>query len=303
MSELYTNQELFENDANLGNSLKDFYKNSKSFSNSSSNSFSKNFMKTFLKKDDIYFRPKSKFAESYHFLCKKCKSIPKIKFKTDNKIELECNCKPIIGLIEINNVFNFLDNSNDINIELDQLICKEHNEIFVFYCNNKTCNKNLCLKCRYNCIDHQNKIKFIYINEKIIETISIYIDEKTKPKIPNNIINDKDFYKLDIENEDDNSFTEKELISKKEENHTDNKIKTSSRSKIGKNDNIDIIKEGEYLNLINNIDNIENNNNNDDLDFYYTNLFTIILNDYKDYPNYQHIQIISDIEKYVIYFK
>ena len=50
MSELYTNQELFENDANLGNPLKDFYKNSKSFSNSSSNSFSKNFMKTFLKK-------------------------------------------------------------------------------------------------------------------------------------------------------------------------------------------------------------------------------------------------------------
>ena len=170
MSILNENDGLFGN-LDLDKDLKNFYQNSISLSNSLSNSFSKNFSKAFLNKDNKNIPPKSEFAEPYHFLCKKCKTIPKIKFRTDNKIELECKCKPVIGVIDIRKVFNFLDNSNDINIEFEKLICKEHNEKFVFYCNNKGCNKNLCLKCRYNCIKHQNKIKFIYIDEKIIKTI------------------------------------------------------------------------------------------------------------------------------------
>ena len=299
MSILNENDGLFGN-LDLDKDLKNFYQNSISLSNSLSNSFSKNFSKAFLNKDNKNIPPKSEFAEPYHFLCKKCKTIPKIKFRTDNKIELECKCKPVIGVIDICKVFNFLDNSNDINIEFEKLICKEHNEKFVFYCNNKGCNKNLCLKCRYNCIKHQNKIKFIYIDEKIIKTIFIFIQEKLRPKIPNNI-NDNDF-KQDIVNDDDKSFSEMELLSKEEEIHNKNEIKTLSKNKegnINNNINNNVIKEGEITDIINDIDNNEDNNN--ELDFYYTNLFTIILNDYKDYPNYFLIQIISDIEKFVIY--
>ena len=60
---------------NLNRSLKDFYQDSFDFSDSSIS--------------------KSKFAEPFHFLCKRCKNIPILKFNTKNTIKFKCECKDL----------------------------------------------------------------------------------------------------------------------------------------------------------------------------------------------------------------
>ena len=39
--------------------------------------------------------------------------------------------------------------------------------------------------------------------------------------------------------------------------------------------------------------------NNEEEEYYSLNLFSIIIDDYKNYPKYNHIETISNIEKYV----
>ena len=92
-------------------------------------------------------------------------------------------------------------------------------------------------------------LNFMMLNKIII--YSIFIQEKLRPKIPNNI-NDNDF-KQDIVNDDDKSFSEMELLSKEEEIQTKNEIKTTSKNKEGNNNNNinnNVIKEGEITDII-----------------------------------------------------
>ena len=65
-----------------------------------------------------------------------------------------------------------------------------------------------------------------------------------------------------------------------------------------KNNNISKINKGEIINII-------NKNNNEDLfeeEYFYINLFTIILNDYENYPNFNHIITILNIEKFIVLY-
>ena len=52
--------------------------------------------------------------------------------------------------------------------------------------------------------------------------------------------------------------------------------------------------------FINNIDNINNEKSYDD-EYYYINLFMIILSDYKNYPNIEYVETILNIEKFVVF--
>ena len=52
--------------------------------------------------------------------------------------------------------------------------------------------------------------------------------------------------------------------------------------------------------FINNKDNINNEKSYDD-EYYYINLFMIILSDYKNYPNIEYVETILNIEKFVVF--
>lgn len=87
---------------------------------------------------------KSDFGENFHFLCKKCHHIPKLKFYLDNKINYKCECKE--GDFSIKEIFSLLLNSED-SIEISEiLLCNLHpNEKYLFYC--QKCKKKFCIQC------------------------------------------------------------------------------------------------------------------------------------------------------------
>ena len=81
-----------------------------------------------------------------HFICKKCLKIPNINFnKSLNSIQYSCKCEKSIGsLKDIINKYTIQEKSNE-NVIIDNLICKNHQEKFAYYC--EKCQKNLCRTC------------------------------------------------------------------------------------------------------------------------------------------------------------
>ena len=247
---------------------------------------------------------KSKFAEHYHFLCRFCNEVPVIKFVKRNKIKYECKCEiesPRILLIK--DIFNYLLYSDKIDIDLSKLKCINHkDEKYIFYC--EKCKKNICYKCFEDCIEHEKKIKTIAFDRKTINK-SKYIIEKLEEQNKYDIYDDdinSDFleednisnYKLLPQNHKTNFIEKISEYNNNNENNISNGdnylIITKEENKI-KND----INEEELLKTINDINKFENNKEED----YTSDLISIIVDDYKNYPNYNHIETISNLEKYI----
>ena len=174
---------------------------------------------------------KSDFGENFHFLCKKCHHIPKLKFYLDNKINYKCKCKE--EDFSIKEIFSLLLNSED-SIEISEiLLCNLHpNEKYLFYC--QKCKKKFCIQCLYNRVDQSDH------EHKMITNFDLTTIKKTKYII--DIINKKKANYINIENEDyeNNSF----LMNSEFE--TNNNFYNSS--------NNTIINTNSYINI-----NIENN--------------------------------------------
>ena len=139
------------------------------------------------------------------------------------------------------------------------------------------------------CIEHKSKII-------ILKDIGIYNKLKYIIERMNEKTNDVD---NSLNNESSN-ISSSQLTFK-----SSNQTKSVSDNIIENNkDNYFIVKkpnkyeinEGE---LIKAVDATETENNEEE---YYFELFSIIISDYKNYPNYNHYPIISNIEKYISFY-
>ena len=228
---------------------------------------------------------KSRFARNYHFLCKECGEVPKLEFFSKNKIKYKCKtCKESKQLL-VREVYNFLYYSEGIE-PINKLRCIFHPyKKFIYYC--EECNINLCSKCVEECSKNHNK--------KIISLTLV-----------SDIVNKKDYIKEKIKEK--GSFANDEI--NLNSSNTIHFEYASSSSNILTNEHYLVIKKKDDIN--NNINNDENREglinimngvNNDELydeEYYYINLFTIIIYDYENHPNYNHIDTIVNIEKFVL---
>ena len=77
---------------------------------------------------------KGEFAQHYHFVCKLCKDIPIIKFIRRNRIQYKCKCKECKDSpreLSIKDIYDYIQYTEQIGIEANELKCKEHeNEKF-----------------------------------------------------------------------------------------------------------------------------------------------------------------------------
>ena len=223
-----------------------------------------------------------------------------IKFIKKNKLKYFCECKESPSIFLMNKIYDYLYFSEEKNIKINELYCNIHNdEKYIFYC--EKCKKNLCNNCVENCLEHENKIK-VLTDKNAIKKCN-YISNKINEEEKN--YNDKNEKSLDFGNEHIHC---KKLVKKK------NKVNTNTNSSFNNNenvksnedsffiiedeeDNISFIntkeEKEEFINIIN-TDNIEKNNPK--------NIFTIIFDDYKNYPNFNHIKTISNLEKYFIFY-
>ena len=270
MSNSFIELELFENINNLSN----FYPDELNFSNNIS---------------DI-----SKIVSHYHLFCKECNRVPIIRFNKKNKIKYICECKESPRELMIKDIDDYLLYSDNIDIEEKKLKCYLHSEEkYSSYC--LKCKKNRCSKCVSNdCIDHKDKIQVLYLDNNIIykckyiiEKINYYIDDNNKN------------YEFDNDDEDNISnykFISEQINTDYEKNNKNTKKKEFF---IIKKDNKDIINDDKKEEIIN----IINENNNEGLyedEYYYLKLFAIVINDFKNYPNFNHFETISNIEQFII---
>ena len=279
------------------------------FDNENSSKYSKFYQESLLNFSNISTLVKSDFARYYHFLCKRCKLIPGIKLKKNNKIQFICDCGKLE--LHIKQVFEkklFNEKKTDLDIDFSKILkCSAHpNEKYILYC--KKCQLNRCPICAEECFDnHKNKIKFFvsdkktndkrkYIYEKILEKNQSYISEKKEISLGSEESNNKTVIKL----------IPKELISiNNNENDSEDNIENDNS-----NDDSEhlIFQKQSKNNLLNNkekedINKVMDNVNDDcDEEFYYINLFSTILDDCQNYPNNIYEQIISEVEKFVVYY-
>ena len=235
---------------------------------------------------------KSKFAQNYHFLCKECGEVPKIEFFAKNKIKFKCETCKESKELSIKEVYDFLYYSEGIE-PINKLRCSLHpDEKFIFYC--KTCNKNLCPKCVEECLKNHEKQIISLALESDIMYKKEYIKEKIKEK-------EESFIKDEISlNSDEKSNTICYEYASKSQN-SNNILKDEYFLVIQKKDNIkNNINNNESREEIINIMNEINNDELHDEEYYYINLFTIIIYDYENYPNHNHFDTIFSIEKFVL---
>ena len=227
---------------------------------------------------------KSKFAESFNFLCNKCNNVPIIRFINKNKIKYICKCEDSPKDIFIKDIYNYLSQEIETEIEY-KLKCTNHpDEKFIFFC--EVCQKNLCNKCLDNCMEHKNSIKNLVYDIDTINKFN-YINEKIKGK--NQVLIDEDNNFLNFEDEEINEEKYK-LI------HTsDNKY---FAQKLNKDINTNIENKEDFNKILDE----HNNSKILEEEYYFINLFTIILYDYQNFPNKNHIETISNIEKFVILY-
>ena len=274
-----------------------------------------NFYPDPLNLSDISPISKSKLAEPYHFLCKKCYSIPVIKFIKKNKIKFICKCKESPQELSFKDIFDILYYSEVNEIEIiEKLKCHLHpNEKNIYYC--EYYNKNLCSKCADDCFDHEKQLKIMAFDKNTINK-SKYIIKKIKEKNQNFVDVDDDVVNSESEEDVNNNSINFKFISEK---NIINKVAIASESNdienISSNEDEYFIvtkEENKSKDSFKNKENIEeiikiiNENNNYEFNeeniYYCTNLFDIILDDYQNYPNFNHIETISNIGKYVILY-
>ena len=259
---------------------------------------------------DISELNKTNFAAHYHYLCKGCKEVPIIESIKKNKIKFICNCPNSPIELPINQIYDdylyYSEYSDETNII--SLKCKNNSEEkYDLYC--EKCKKNRCPKCADECIDHKNSLKYLPLDQKVLNKKN-YILEKIKDK--NQTYIDSEYKSslsfIQSENNDEHNISENRYI--KENDSFNNEVNSSQNeiinirdnffNKLSSNDKIeDEIKDDNKI-----IVNVNNNENSSeqtlDDEYYYINLIIIILDDYYNYPNFNHFETISYIEKFVV---
>ena len=216
------------------------------------------------------------FFKHYHYLCKICRTVPIINFSSIGKIEFFCKCNKYPRRLNIRNIYDLLYYSEEIDYDNKLLKCQQHGDDFekyIAYC--QKCKTNLCNKCCIGCIKHQNKVIVFSYDEETLKK-SEYIKKIISEK---NIVNEQEINTNQI------NFN---IININEEGN-----------------------EEQYF-LGNNIDNDNNDNENEKFNYInnekklgiynFINLFKIIIKDYQDYPNFNHIETINNLEKFVNYY-
>ena len=217
------------------------------------------------------------FFKHYHYLCKICRTVPIINFSSIGKIEFFCKCNKYPRRLNIRNIYDLLYYSEEIDYDNKLLKCQQHGDDFekyIAYC--QKCKTNLCNKCCIGCIKHQNKVIVFSYDEETLKK-SEYIKKIISEK---NIVNEQEINTNQI------NFN---IININEEGNEEQYFLGNNIDNDNNNDN-----ENEKFNYI---------NNEKKLGIYnFINLFKIIIKDYQDYPNFNHIETIYNLEKFVNYY-
>ena len=273
--------------------------------NDLNNSFNSNIYSPNFPDFNISKISKTKFAEHYHLFCKKCNNIPEIRFIKTNKIKYICKCNESPRELFIKDIYDYLFYSEEIDVDVLGLKCIFHKEKFVYYC--KVCKKNICNKCIENCIEHENEIKSLTLDRNTIYKIKYIIEKISSVKI--NPYNDEYKYSNTNSSFFDEINTLKTFINKSVNNSEsdninndiyDNESDNESDKYIGMKEKNSIYKinKDDFINLMNDEKNKINFDTNDE-EYFSLNLFSIIVYDYQNYPNYNLIETTSNVEKCV----
>ena len=161
----------------------------------------------------------------------------------------------------------YLDNNDSI------LKCKDDDEKYIYYC--VDCKKNICAKCCLNCEGHnlidlnrdiKTKIRRNYIKSKLKERYEYYMKNKIDDISDN-------FY----DNNDNFNLLSKEkfkFVPDDKDKNIMNKIKIETNDSFTEKIQEDCEKKLLFI-------------------------IDIIINDYDNYPNYNHIENILYLEKYL----
>ena len=228
------------------------------------------------------------FYEYYSFFCKKCERVPdEFNISTKGKISYICGKgeenEKVHKDLTIKELYDNLFYSKDIDSRNEKLKCFFHNEKFIYYC--KKCKQNFCFQCSKDCSNHRNELLRFGLDDTDIKEKIDYIKEKikNKDKIKTNIIN---FVKENIIKTISQDNTENEELE-----YDENIIETNEIMKNKNNDEIINIKNESNFGIY------------DEDEFNYINLFKIIINNYENFPNFELLKTISNIERFAsLYF-
>ena len=216
--------------------------------------------------------------KNFHYCCQECFNFPRIEILDDEKIILICKCNNSKNPISITSAFNHM-NCIDKKITIDsKLKCEENEkyEKFLYYC--MICQEYKCSKCFLECLEKEHIL--IDLNREEINTKKKrnYIEFKLNQRYE--YFREKKIDDLceDRDNKDNsNSF----LIEKIKILHNDNDKTKLEKKEIENHSFLRQIKEEKELTLL--------------------HIIRIIISDYDEYPNFQHKENISYLEKYMNY--
>ena len=125
---------------------------------------------------------------NYHFICQKCKKVPRIEFVDLKKLNYTCSCQKDknleIEVIKDKSIAEFENGKGDIT---KYLKCQIHHKKYHYYC--KFCNINLCRECLSKQEKHRYHVLYLFdlhifeineINEIIYNIYSILKDDPKK---------------------------------------------------------------------------------------------------------------------------
>jgi len=246
-----------------------------------------NYSKNFL--NDSNFKPSIEInineLDKYFFLCNFCQNrVPILDISKKGKINYKCECGIKYKDLTIKKFFlEHLFISTDFDSGIEKLKCYLHNDKYIYYC--KKCESHYCFKCSKYCKAHKDELVMFGIDDKDTKEKVDYINQKIKNKdiIKVNVIkiNEINTINTDIQN---NILNDE---SKENENIIENNISINN----------------ENYNEIINIKNESNFDIYEDDKYNYINLFKMIIKDYENFPNYNHLKTISNIERFAsLYF-
>ena len=256
------------------------------------------------------------FSDCYYFLCKNCNEVPKATFLKKDKIKFICEKCQFTKILKFNEVYNYLLFSE--NNETSKLKCRIHiDEKYIYYCEEHK--ENYCRICVRDCNNHKNKLKDLSSDENIYDKYNFINNRIKKIKEEKEMKNNRDD-ETETDNFLDNNNVLKERsykillinekIKKKNDINNINNIQNDDKSDEDEDDDEEnrcIIKEKTNSNNISiNENNPEFNSfineDNEDKKNDPLTLFSIIIRDYGDYPNYNHLETITSIENYIVLF-
>ena len=215
------------------------------------------------------------FYKHYIYLCKFCEAVPDLNISKKGKISYTCKCEKKYKDLSIKKFYENLFYSKDIYSENDKLKCHLHNEKYTYCC--KACfsnDCNYCIKCSSDCQEHKNELIIFGIDDNDIKEKADYIIKEIEDKY--NIKNCC-------------------LINQKEEIIIINNDLSHNIIENDEDDENKLENNDEIINIINE----SNFGIYDGDDYNYINLLKIIINDYENFQNYNHLKAISNIENLI----